>query len=134
MGGHETLLPQGWPKAAGYSYGVVAAEGRHVLVAGQLGQDMETGTLAGSFAGQWEQALANIVEVVRTAGGDAGDIVGLRVYVTDLTAYDAARGEVGPAYVRQIGRHFPAMTMVEVSKLVVPGAVVEIEADAVLAP
>lgn len=129
---HTTVLPDGWRKAAGYSYGVVATGGERVFVAGQLGQDMETGTLAGSFAGQWEQALANVVEVVRSAGGSPAEITAIRVYVTDLRAYEAARGDVGPAYGRQMGDHFPAMTMLEVSRLVEPGALVEIEAEAVI--
>lgn len=127
-----TLLPQGWPRAAGYSYGVVASGGRRVFVAGQLGHDMETGTLAASFAGQWEQALSNVVEVVRSAGGAATDIMAMRVYLTDLDVYVAARGDIGPAYSRHLGSHFPAMTMVEVSRLVEAGALVEIEAEAVV--
>ena len=124
--------PAGWRAPRGYANGV-AARGRILFVAGQIGWNPSTGTLAGSdFPAQARQALANIVAVLHAGGARPGDLVRLTWYVTDRAEYRAARGEVGRAYRAMFGGHYPAMTLVEVSGLLEDGAKVEIEATAVV--
>ncbi len=128
---HEIIHPAGWKRAKGYSNGVVA-EGTAVYVGGQIGWNQDQVFEHRDFIGQTEQALRNIVAVVETAGGTATDIVRLTWYVTDKKEYLARQKEVGEAYVRVLGKHFPAMTMGVVSALVEDLALVEIEATAVM--
>jgi len=128
----DTLNPEGWPRPRGFSNGT-AARGRVVHVAGQIGRHPETDELAaGGFGAQAAQALANVVAVVKAAGGSAADIAMMTWYVTDIAAYKAAGREIGAAYKELIGRHFPAMTMVQVAALLDEDAMVEIDATAVL--
>ena len=127
----KIIHPAGWKRAKGYSNGILA-EGRSLYVGGQIGWNKDQVFERQDFIGQTEQALRNIVEVVETAGGAATDIVRLTWYVTDKKEYLARQKEVGEAYVRVMGRHFPAMTMVVVVGLVEDLALVEIEATAVL--
>lgn len=127
----EFLNPKDWKKASGFSNGVVA-EGRTVFVAGQVGWTGEQVFETDDFSGQVEQALKNIVAVVAEAGGRAEDIVRLTWYVTDKKDYLANLRGVGAAYRAVIGKHFPAMTLVQVVALVEDRAKVEIEATAVL--
>lgn len=118
---------------SGYSHGVLApAGGRLLFVAGQVAWDAERRLVAADFVGQFERALANVVAVVEAAGGTSADIARLTIYVTDRRQYLADLGAVGRAYRRVMGRHFPAMALLEVAGLVEPGARVEIEATAVL--
>jgi enamine deaminase RidA (YjgF/YER057c/UK114 family) len=127
----EILQPPGWPCPRGYANGV-AAEGRLVFVAGQIGWD-ETGAFpAADLAGQVRQALLNVVAVLAEAGAGAEHIARMTWYVTDREAYVAAASAIGEAYRDVIGRHFPAMTAVEVSALIEPQARVEIEVTAVV--
>ncbi|MYI69618.1 MAG: RidA family protein [Boseongicola sp. SB0673_bin_14] len=128
---HETIHPEGWKAARGYANGVVA-EGRVVYCGGHVGGNADQRFETEDFVGQMEQALRNIVEIVAAAGGAPADIVRLTWYVTDKREYLARQSEVGQAYRRVMGRHFPAMTMVVVSGLVEDQALVEIEATAVL--
>src|SRR5207244_10142084 len=106
--------------------------GRTLFVAGQIGWN-ERQELAGDLAGQFRQALANVLAVVAAAGGQASDVVRLTVYLVDLPAYRAALGPIGAAYRELLGKHFPAMAFVGVSGLVEPLALVEIEATALIA-
>jgi enamine deaminase RidA (YjgF/YER057c/UK114 family) len=127
----RVLQPEGWPRPRGFANGVVA-EGRMVFVAGMIGWDAD-----GEFAGddlpsQVRQALANVLAVLAEAGGGAEDVVRLTWYVTDRREYLAQQQEIGAAYRDVMGRHFPAMAVVEVSGLVEERAKVEIEATAVL--
>ena len=125
------INPPGWPAPRGYSNGIIA-EGRLLFVAGQIGWDM-TGTIVSDrLVDQFDQALANMITIVETAGGRPDSIVRLTVYVTDKQAYVAERAAIGERYRARMGRHFPAMTLVEVSALLEPGALIEIEATAVL--
>lgn len=128
-----TVEPLGWARPKGYSNGVVA-EGKMVFVAGQIGWDPRkaTPTFPKTFAEQFDQALANVCEVVREAGGAPEDIVRFTIYVTDKKAYLAALKDVGTAWKRRIGRHYPAMALVQVAALLEDQAMVEIEATAVL--
>ena len=125
------LQPADWKPAKGYSNGVLASD-RSIHVAGQIGWNGEHELVSDDFAEQCEQALRNIVEVLAEAGAGPSDIVRLNWYVTSRREYLAAQRALGQAYLRVIGRHFPAMTLLEVSGLLEDGAKVEIEATAVL--
>ncbi|HZH45951.1 MAG TPA: RidA family protein [Roseococcus sp.] len=124
------LNPKGWPPPRGYSNGL-AGEGRLVILGGQIGWDAQ-GRFAEGFVPQVRQALANIVAVLAEAGGRPQHIARLTWYVTDIAEYRASLAELGPAYRAIMGRHFPAMTLVQVVALVEPEARVEIEATAIL--
>ena len=128
---HEPLHPAGWAQAKGYSNGV-AAEGRQIYVAGQIGWTGEQEFETDDFAAQVEQALANIVAVLAAGGAGPEHIVRMTWYVLDKTEYVARLPEVGAAYRRVIGRTYPAMTLVQVAGLVEDRAKVEIEATAVV--
>lgn len=118
-------------KPRGYSHGATGA-GRLLFVAGQIGSTAD-GTLVGPrLADQFDQALANVLTVVTAGHGDAGSIAKLTIFVTDASAYSAARREIGERYRARLGRHYPAMTLVEVRALLEPGALVEIEAFAIV--
>jgi enamine deaminase RidA (YjgF/YER057c/UK114 family) len=127
----ETIQPAGWKAPKGYANGVLA-EGGRLYIGGQIGWTADQVFEARDFVGQMEQALANIVAIVRAAGGEVEHIVRLTWYVTDKREYLARSREVGEAYRRVLGRHFPAMTMVVVAGLVEDAALVEIEAVAEL--
>lgn len=129
---HETIQPDNWTPARGYANGVLTSDGT-LYVGGQIGWDAEQVFRSDDFVAQMEQALNNIRAVVEKAGGTVRDIVRLTWYVTDKKEYLARQREVGEAYRRVLGRHFPAMTMVVVFALVEDQALVEIEATAVLA-
>ncbi|MCU0805569.1 MAG: RidA family protein [Burkholderiales bacterium] len=127
----QILQPPGWAKPKGYSNGV-AAKGRFVFVAGQVGWNPEGRFEAKDFVGQVRQALANIVAVLAEAGAKPEHIVRMTWYVTDKDEYMGSLREVGAAYRELIGKHFPAMTAIQVAGLVEDGGKVEIEATAVV--
>jgi enamine deaminase RidA (YjgF/YER057c/UK114 family) len=125
-------VPDGWPRGSGYSHAVVA-QGRAIYIAGQVGWDPVSLQLAnGGLIGQTRQALQNVLSVLASAGGGPAELVRLTWFVTDRDAYLVARQAMGEVYREVIGRYFPAMSVVFVSALVEPGAMVEIEATAVL--
>ncbi|MDO9711889.1 RidA family protein [Paracraurococcus lichenis] len=124
------LQPPGWPAPKGYANGMLG-EGRTVLVGGQVGWDAE-GRFAQGFVAQAEQALRNILAVLAEAGGRAEHIGRLTWYVTDIAEYRGSLAALGSAYRSVMGRHYPAMTLVQVSALAEPEARVEIEATAIL--
>ena len=127
----QVLHPKHWAKAKGFANGV-AAEGRQVFVAGQVGWNAQQVFESDDFVAQVEQALRNIVEVLAEAGAGPEHLVRLTWYVTDKRDYLSRPGDVGQAYRRIIGRHFPAMALVQVVALVEDRAKVEIEATAVV--
>jgi enamine deaminase RidA (YjgF/YER057c/UK114 family) len=127
----ETIQPAGWKAPRGYANGVLA-EGGRLYIGGQIGWNADQVFETTDFIGQMQQALANIAAIVRAAGGDVANIVRLTWFVTDKTEYVARQREVGEAYRRVMGRHFPAMTMVVVAGLIEDEALVEIEAVAEL--
>ncbi len=128
----DFLHPESWPRAPGFSWGV-AAQGRMVFAAGQIGRDPATGAYPkGDFAAQATQALANLATVLTEAGAKPADIAHMTWYVTDIEAYKAAGAGIGQGYKAHIGRHFPSMTMVQVGALLDPDAMVEIECFAVV--
>ena len=129
------INPQTLGAPRGYSNGMLApAGGRLLCVAGQVGWDSQQRVVSEIFAEQFDQALANVLAVVREAGGEAGDLARLTIYVTDHREYLREVARVGELYRQRMGRHFPAMALIEVSALLEPGAKVEIEATAVLPP
>ena len=127
----EILQPANWMKPKGYSNGI-AASGRYVALAGQIGWN-EHGEFAGDdFISQAAQALRNIVAILREAGAMPEHIVRMTWYVIDKHEYAAAGRDLGTAYKDIIGTYYPAMTLVEVSGLLEDRARVEIEATAVI--
>jgi enamine deaminase RidA (YjgF/YER057c/UK114 family) len=125
----EAISPDGWKRGRGYSHAIRA--GGRIAVAGVLPWDPTTREIPESdFAGQWARALANLAELLGSVGVGTDRVISLRVYVTDLDAYEAAGAALADGWSAAFGRHFPAITLVEVSRLVEPGALVEIEAEA----
>src|SRR5262249_56541185 len=120
----------GWPRPQGCANGILA-HGRMVFVGGMIGQDRD-GRFADGFVAQTRLALQNIAAVLKEAGGAPSDIVRLTWYVRDMDEYLADRAALRAAYREVMGRHFPAMAVVEVNRLVEPAARLEIEATAVL--
>ncbi|MGH6781523.1 MAG: RidA family protein [Sphingomonadaceae bacterium] len=128
----RTLQPAGWPRPKGYANGIEAS-GRNIFVAGQIGWD-ETETFhAKDFAGQFEQALRNILAVLAEADAGPEHIVRLTWFITDKQAYLADAKRVGEIYRTVMGRNYPVMSVVEVRALMEDEALVEIEATAVVA-
>ena len=115
----------------GYANGI-AAEGKQVFIAGQIGWTADAKLVSDDFVAQVEQALSNIVAVLAEAGGKPKHIMRMTWYLTDKKEYLARQREVGEAYRRVLGRHFPAMTAIVVAGLIEDGAKVEIEATAVI--
>jgi enamine deaminase RidA (YjgF/YER057c/UK114 family) len=124
------LQPKGWPRPKGYANGV-RARGEMVFVGGMIGADSE-GRFAEGFIAQMKQALANIAAVLAEAGASPQHIVRLTWYVVDMDEYLAELPALGAAYREVMGRHFPTMAVVAVTRLVEPMARLEIEATAVL--
>jgi len=127
----RTLQPDGWARPRGYANGVVAS-GRQVFVSGQVGWDAHCRFTSADFVAQAERALQNVVAVLAEAGAVPADITRLVWYVVDREEYLGALAELGKAYRRVIGNHYPAMTAVQVMALMEPSARVEIEATAVI--
>jgi len=127
----EILQPPGWARARGYANGI-AAEGRLVFVAGQIGWDADQRFASDDFAHQVRQALANVVAVLACAGAGPEHVVRMTWYVTSRDEYNAALAGIGAAWRELMGRHFPAMSVVVVAALLEPRAKVEIEATAVI--
>ncbi len=128
---HHFLHPAGWAPARGYANGVVA-RGRTIWLAGQVGWDAEQRFASDDFVAQCDQALANIVAILAEAGAEPRHLVRLTWFVTDKRDYLDRLDELGKVYRRRIGRHYPAMSLVQIAGLVEEGAKVEIEATAVL--
>jgi enamine deaminase RidA (YjgF/YER057c/UK114 family) len=127
----QILNPAEWAKPKGYANGI-AAEGRQVFVAGQIGWNAEATFDSDDIADQTRQALRNIVRVLAEAGARPEHIVRLTWYVVDKRDYMARNADIGKAYREILGRHYPAMTLVQVASLLEDRAKVEIEATAVI--
>jgi NAD(P)-dependent dehydrogenase (short-subunit alcohol dehydrogenase family)/enamine deaminase RidA (YjgF/YER057c/UK114 family) len=125
----ELGAPKGW------NNGMLAQQGGRILfIAGQTARDGTGKLLAGDLVSQFDRALDNVLVVLRQAGGEPSDVGRFTIYVTDMAQYRASLKPLGEVYRRRMGTHYPAMALVEVTSLVDPGAVVEIEATAVLSP
>ena len=127
----KTLLPPGWPRPKGYSNGV-SARGRTIFTAGVVGWDETETFVAADVAGQFRQALGNILAILAEDGAGPEHLVRMTCYVTDIEGYRASLAEIGAAWRDVIGRHYPAMALVAVTELVEAAAKVEIEATAVV--
>ena len=127
----HSINPEGWPRPSGYSNGVLA-EGRFLAIAGQIGWNERCELVGPTLLEQATQALDNIAAILSAAGGKPGDLVRMTWYVTDKIAYRAVLRELGAAYKQRFGGSYPAMTLVQVADLLEEGALVEIEATAVL--
>jgi enamine deaminase RidA (YjgF/YER057c/UK114 family) len=125
------INPEGWAPAKGYANGMLTDDGT-LYVGGQIGWTAAQVFETDDFVDQMEQALRNIVAVVAAAGGRVEDLTRLTWFVTDKREYLARQREVGEAYRRVLGRHFPTMSVVVVAGLIEDRALIEIEATAVL--
>ena len=130
---HVKINPESLGAPKGYSNGVLTpAGGRVLFVAGQVAWDEEQRVVSDDFALQFGQALKNVVTVVTAAGGGPEHLARMTIVVTSKDEYVAAAKAIGAAYRALMGRHYPAMTLVEIKALLEEGAKVEIEATAVL--
>ena len=127
----KILQPPGWARAKGFSNGI-SCSGRLVFIAGQVGWSGQGVWEARDFAGQFRQAVKNIISVLHEAGGKPEHIVRLTWYVLDKKEYLGALGDVGAAYRELMGKHYPTMAVVQVGGLVEDQARLEIEATAVI--
>lgn len=118
--------------ARGYNHGLVYPAGRLLFVAGQVAWDLECRIVSDDLVEQWAQALDNVLEVVRSAGGLPEHVARMTVFVADAEAYARRTRELGKVWRARMGKHYPAMSLVQVARLLEPGAQVEIEATAVL--
>ena len=131
--GLKVINPAELGRPRGYANGLLTPPGvRLLFVAGQIGWDGQQRLVGEDFVEQFDRALRNVLAVVREAGGAPGSVARMVVYVTDKREYAARASEVGERWRALMGRHFPAMALVEVSGLLEDGAKVEIEAVAAL--
>lgn len=127
----ERIEPVGWAPPSGYANGMIAS-GRVLAIAGQVGWDARQHLVSADFLAQAAQALRNVADVLRTAGGDPEHLVRMTWYVLDAAEYRANAKALGAAYREIFGSHYPAMTLIVVAGLLEEGARVEIEATALL--
>ena len=127
----KALLPPGWPRPKGYS-NAISARGRTIVTAGLVGWDAEEKFAAGDLAGQLRRILENLLAILAEDGAGPEHVVRMTWYVTDIGEYRSSLSEIGAAWRELIGRHFPAMAVVEVGALVEPQARIEIEVTAVV--
>jgi enamine deaminase RidA (YjgF/YER057c/UK114 family) len=127
----ERVNPPSLARPSGFSHAVVAA-GRLVFLAGQVALRADGTVVGDTVAEQFGQALANLLEALRAAGGSPADLASLTIYVVDLDDYRRHSGDIGAAWRRLVGREYPAMAAVGVSRLWDPAALVEIQGYAVI--
>ena len=129
----KSINPKSLGRPRGYSNGQLTnADARLLFIAGQIGWDEQQRLVSDDFVEQFDRALRNVLAVVLEAGGAPGGVARLVVYVTDKREYAARTAEIGERWRAQMGRHYPAMALVEVKGLLEDGAKVEIEGTAVL--
>ena len=127
----QILLPPGWPRPKGYSNGI-AASGRQVYIAGQIGWDEHGVIVSDQFAAQFRKVLENTLAVLAETGAGPEHVVRMTGYVTSRDEYLAAGAAIGVIWKELMGRNYPVMAFVEVSALMEPGAKIEIETTAVV--
>jgi len=132
MKDYEKLNPSSLPRPTGYTHGIVAPNGRLLFVAGQIGCDTNGMLATGGLVPQFEKALENVLAVVRDAGGTPESITRMTIYTSSMTAYRTSLRELGIVWRPLMGKHYPVMAVLGVASLFDPGALVEIEATAVL--
>lgn len=128
---HRLLNPDTLPPPAGFSHAVVPLEGRTVYLAGQAGHRRD-GSIGDGLVEQFDQACANVATALAAAGGGPEHLVSLQIFVTDLRAYRSALNEIGDAYRRRFGKHYPAVSLFGVTGLFDPAAEVELVGVAVV--
>ena len=128
----RSVNPPSLGAPVGYSNGIVSESSRYLFVSGQIGWSKEHQLVAGDFVRQFEQALDNFLEVVKQSGGRPKSVVQMRIYVTDRAEYKARLKEIGVAWKSRMGRHYPAMALIQVAALLEDGAKVELEGTAAL--
>jgi len=129
----EFVNPESLGPPSGWNNGVLApTNGRILFIAGQAGWETDLPGTPPDFVGQFARALDRVLAIVRDAGGEPTDLARLTIYVTDLSSYAAARKALGALWRERLGKHYPAVAMLEVKGLVDRGAVVEMEATAVI--
>ena len=128
----QLINPPELGKHSGYSQGVKTQAGPLLFISGQVAWDEQSRIVSADFCEQFAKALSNTLAVVRAAGGQPESVVRLTIYVLDRNEYIANAKKVGEAYRQQMGRHFPATTLVEVKGLLEAGAQLELEATAAL--
>lgn len=128
----KVLLPEGWSPPVGYANGIAVDPGRLVFVAGQVGWNSAQRFESEELAAQFEQAVVNVLAVLRQAGGEARHICRITAFCCDKPAYLAARRELGAIWRRHMGDHYPAMSMIFVADLLDSPGKIELEATAVL--
>jgi enamine deaminase RidA (YjgF/YER057c/UK114 family) len=130
---HEIRNPETLPRPSGFSHAVIAQAGRTVYLAGQTAQRPDGSIVAGTMAEQFDVAAGNVVKALQAAGAHPHDLVSLQIFVTDIAEYQRYSKQIGDAYRRHLGRHYPAMALLEVNRLFDPQAKVELMAIAVTA-
>lgn len=125
------LLPAGWPRPKGYSNGI-SAQGRMIFTAGVVGWTSEERFEASDLPGQFRQAIENIMAILAQDNAGPEHLVRMTCFVTDIEEYRSSLPEIGAAWRAVIGRHFPVMSVVAVTALVEPEAMIEIEATAMV--
>jgi enamine deaminase RidA (YjgF/YER057c/UK114 family) len=129
----ETINPTELGAPRGYSNGILCDPGSRLLfVAGQIGWNEQQRIVSDDFVEQFDRALFNVITVVKAAGGTPADVARVIIYVVDKTEYSSRTREVGDRWRAHMGRHFPAMALVEVNALLEDAALVEIEAVAAI--
>jgi enamine deaminase RidA (YjgF/YER057c/UK114 family) len=128
---HEIVNPDSLLSPRGFAHAVVAKPGRTVFLGGQIGMDSK-GKMSEDLVEQFDQACANILEALRAAGGQPGDVVSLQIFATDVGEYAARTEEIGEAYRKHFGKHFPAMALLATFELFEPKARVELMGTAVI--
>lgn len=128
----QAIMPVGWKAPIGYANGILASGGRTLYIAGQVGWDANQQFHSEELVPQFAQALENVLAILRTAGGQPGDICRLTAFCIDKPAYLAGRRELGRIWKSRMGDHYPAMSMIFVADLLDAPAKVELEATAVI--
>lgn len=128
---HRTILPEGWKRPRGYANGM-AGRGELLAIAGQIACDENERIVSSDFVAQFQRALANVLAVVQAAGGAPQHIVSLTIYVVDKREYLDSAGRIGDVWRSLLGKHYPAMALVEVSSLLEDDARVEIQGLALI--
>lgn len=128
----NAILPEGWKRPIGYSNAIESKPGRLLFVAGQVGWNEEEVFESEEIAPQFEQALKNILTIVKTAGGKPEHICRITAFCIDKPAYLKARPELGAIWRKLMGKHFPAMSMIFVADLLDTPGKIELEATAVI--
>ena len=128
---HQIVNPESLPTPRGFAHAVVSAPGRTVYIGGQIGNDKE-GSIPDDLVEQFDQACANVLLALADAGGEPGHVVWLQIFATDVGEYAARMEEIGEAYRKHFGKHFPAMSLLATPELFEPAARVELTGVAVI--